>query len=209
MIEQFMIFTLQVVCSSCSDYRAPLQYKKFQPDRVCEQCFNFLWKSKHFFLWAVNLFSPPYVLWFASYNVPFVLSYKNLWKVTQCTFNAVVFYITLACYMQIFNCNVLNMWKMIILHLMLLNVFIAALFLFIRWVLSIFPLLPLFELSPGNISEYSFAQVHTKYFLALFAIIYLLYIISWVILNLSLSLSLWHLYIIDGMVLFSFRSEYI
>uniref|UniRef100_A0A1B6E4K9 FYVE, RhoGEF and PH domain-containing protein 6 n=2 Tax=Clastoptera arizonana TaxID=38151 RepID=A0A1B6E4K9_9HEMI len=35
----------KVVCSLCSDYKAPLQYKKFQPKRVCEDCFEYLLKE--------------------------------------------------------------------------------------------------------------------------------------------------------------------
>lgn len=32
----------KVVCSNCSDFRAPLQYKRFQPDRVCVDCYDIL-----------------------------------------------------------------------------------------------------------------------------------------------------------------------
>ncbi|XP_049846671.1 uncharacterized protein LOC126299057 isoform X1 [Schistocerca gregaria] len=32
----------KVVCSNCSDFRAPLQYKRFQPDRVCVDCYESL-----------------------------------------------------------------------------------------------------------------------------------------------------------------------
>ncbi|CAH0384135.1 unnamed protein product [Bemisia tabaci] len=35
----------KVVCGNCSDYKAPLQYMKFQAERVCEDCFNILIKE--------------------------------------------------------------------------------------------------------------------------------------------------------------------
>ncbi|PSN49832.1 hypothetical protein C0J52_08843, partial [Blattella germanica] len=35
----------EVVCGDCSDFRAPLQYMKFQSARVCEECYETLFKE--------------------------------------------------------------------------------------------------------------------------------------------------------------------
>jgi len=32
----------QVVCHVCSDFRAPLMYRDYRPERVCLECFNIL-----------------------------------------------------------------------------------------------------------------------------------------------------------------------
>ena len=36
---------LQVVCRMCSDYKAPLRYLMYKPDRVCTSCFEQLHKG--------------------------------------------------------------------------------------------------------------------------------------------------------------------
>lgn len=33
---------MQVVCDQCSNNRAPLEYKKNHPERVCDQCYDSL-----------------------------------------------------------------------------------------------------------------------------------------------------------------------
>ena len=37
----------QVVCRVCSDYKAPLRYLTYKPDRVCKSCFEQLRQGKY------------------------------------------------------------------------------------------------------------------------------------------------------------------
>lgn len=38
-----------MVCGNCSDNKAPLQYRNFQADRVCDDCYEYLLKGKYFY----------------------------------------------------------------------------------------------------------------------------------------------------------------
>lgn len=49
-LRDFKIFMIaviyqQVVCANCSDNKAPLQYMRFRPDRVCDDCYQYLLKG--------------------------------------------------------------------------------------------------------------------------------------------------------------------